>query len=135
MTSSIPRIRPMDDAITRLLRAAGIERAVHTFEPVLVEGSDADLLFVVHAGELLATVGVPGGERIVAEYGPGTWFGSVDGVALATVAATRPSRITVVEGARLDDLLDGDGLAAGAIRARLDTARWARMRVLGDTSP
>ncbi len=127
-------MRPLDFAITRLLRGTGIERPVHAYEQVLDEGADRDLLCVVHAGELWATVEVPGGEQIVAEYGPGTWFGSLDEPSPITVTAIRASRISVVEGAALDALLGDDRVIAGAIQAGLDLARWARMRVLGDPS-
>jgi CRP-like cAMP-binding protein len=120
----------LDDGITRLLRATGSERPVRAFEPVLNQGSDADLLCLVRAGELWATVGVPGGERIVAEYGPGAWFGSLDGPSPVTVTATRASRVTVVEDGALEALLGDDRLVAGAIQAGLDLARWDRMRVL-----
>lgn len=123
-------MRPLDYAITRLLRGTGTELPVRAFEPVLNEGADTDLLCVVHAGEFWATVGVPDGEQIVAEYGPGTWFGSLDEASPVTVTATRESRVTLVEGAALDALLGNDRVAAGAIQAGLDLARWDRMRVL-----
>ena len=125
-------MRPLDHAIARRLRTSGVELPVRPFESVVAEGADKDLLCVVHAGELWATVGVPDGEQIVAEYGPGSWFGSLDGDSPITVTATRASRITVVEGPALDTLLGSDRLVAGAIQAGLDLARWNRMRVLSD---
>lgn len=122
----------MEDALTRLIGSLGTDRVVRPFEPVIAEGASADLLCVVRSGELLATVRIPGGQRVVTDYGPGAIFGVVGGPPLHTVTATRPSRVTVVEGAGLRELMRAHPTVAAAVGVMLDTARWERMRVLGD---
>ena len=100
------------------LAKASIMQFYGTGQDVVVEGAEADALYIIERGEMAVHARSGGEDREVARLGAGDYFGEIGLVnrvpRTATVTATLPSRVLRVDGAAFLEVLSS-GLAAPSL--------------------